>query len=162
MILINSLLAQTQQWTNAHSLRLLMVIGGLIVAVIALGIVMLVVRRRLFAKDSAMSGDQSIMEQLRSMHKRGDLTEEEYDAARRTMAAKIAKRTKKELPADESAGYAEKMRRGARAAGSGRSSAMPDPPSAAPRAQTALPGYDLTGEPLPTPKKEFQQDSGGE
>lgn len=101
----------------------------LIVAVLFLGALILVVRKRMLAKDSA-AADNWIGD-LRQMHKRGELSTEEYEAARRALTARFA-------------GGA-----GAPAAAPSQRSARPHAPRDEAGELRAKPGFDLTGAPLP-------------
>jgi hypothetical protein len=103
-------------------------VGVLIVAVLALGVVILVVRKRVFAKEQHRADNW--IGDLRQMHKRGELSTEEYEAARRALTAKFT--------------------------GAPAPAPTPRPPRT-PAAQAdaterrAPPGFDLTGAPLPRP-----------
>ncbi len=127
-----------RQWTDAHSMRLVVTIGLLIVAVVGLGTVLLVIRKRMFARDNDLASARTLLDDLRAMRDSGEMTEDEYDAAKKALTSRVATSIKKEISAEPKASYAPKLPR----------SAMP-PPSA----QTARPGYDLTGERLPKPEK---------
>ncbi len=95
----------------------------LIVVTMLAGVVILLVRRRLFEDQKPDTGSGTLMEQLRGMRDRGEISEAEYDQTRKSIAARAAGR--------ESPGGAA----GSDWAGqSGRK---------------ARPGLDLTGEPLP-------------
>jgi hypothetical protein len=133
------------QWTEAQSIRLLITIGLLIVAVVALGTILLAVRRKMLAGENDLTGARSLLDELRSMRDSGEMTIEEYDAAKKALTTRVAGalKTKDGTPGPR-ASYAPKLPR----------SAMP-PPSA----QTARPGYDLTGERLPAPRKNARPDA---
>lgn len=105
-------------------------LGVLIVIVVAMGIAMLMIRRRLLEKEGA-AGQEGLMAGLREMRNRGEISPEEYDAARRTMAARAA-------------GVAPA------AAGVKRKAAL-NPASPSGGVRMAKPGFDLTGAPLPKP-----------
>lgn len=103
-------------------------VGVLIVAVLALGVVILFVRKRVFAKEQHHADNW--IGDLRQMHRRGELSTEEYEAARRALTAKFT----------------------------GAPAPAPTPrPSRTPAARAeaselrAKPGFDLTGAPLPKP-----------
>lgn len=64
-------------------------IGVLIVVVVAGGLVLIHLQKRIL-KPPAGAGASGIMEELRRMRDSGAMTEEEYDATRRTMARKLA------------------------------------------------------------------------
>ncbi|RMH28173.1 MAG: SHOCT domain-containing protein [Planctomycetota bacterium] len=61
---------------------LLIWVGALIVVALFGGLVMLAVRRRMFNEPDA-AADAGLMEQLRRMLERGEMTQDEYDLARR-------------------------------------------------------------------------------
>lgn len=92
----------------------------LIVVTVLAGIAIVVIRRRLLESDATESSPGTLMEDLRRMRDRGEITEEEYDRTRKAIAARAAGREPPPIP-------------------------PPDPD--APR--RARPGYDLTGDPLP-------------
>jgi hypothetical protein len=105
------------------SVDVLIWVGALIVAVLLLGIVILLLRKRLFVKDGEDA--TGMLDQLRAMHKRGEMSTEEYDAARKALTARVAARLPDAKPV---------QRRAA------------PPPADQLRAK---PGFDLTGAPLP-------------
>lgn len=77
---------------------LLLWLGVLIGVVVLLGLVVLVVRRRALAAERDAQSDRLLMESLRELRASGRMTEEEYAAARRTMAARIAGQTRTPKP----------------------------------------------------------------
>ncbi|MFG0244080.1 MAG: SHOCT domain-containing protein [Phycisphaerales bacterium JB054] len=111
----------------------ILTIGVMIVLVMAAGIALYVVRGRLFGKDGPNQLDHGgVLETMRAMRDRGEISEEEY---RTTQAALVAK-----------------------AASKRHAAADPQRTSGAAKIQTstdrtgdrrARPGYDLTGDPLP-------------
>lgn len=72
---------------------LLLWLGVLIGVVVLLGLIVLVVRRRALAAERDAQSDRLLMESLRELRASGRMTEDEYAAARRTMAARISGRT---------------------------------------------------------------------
>lgn len=125
-----------RQWTEGDSLRLAGVIGGFIIAVLLLGIIILAVRRRMFTRDNELQGSRSLMEQLRVMRDRGQMSDEEYEATRRSLASKVAANVLRDAPvAPEVRGT--RIPRGM------------DGTNGVASARVARPGFDLTGEPLP-------------
>lgn len=112
---------------SSTSVDVLLWVGALIVAVLILGIVILIIRKRLFTRDSDAAA--GLLNDLRRMHKTGELTTEEYDAARKALTSRVASR----MPAPAT------PPRPARA--------NPAPPAEL----RAKPGFDLTGAPLPAP-----------
>ncbi len=100
-------------------------VSALILLVLALGLIILFMRRRLLSKDAG-EADAGLMDELRSLRDQGRISPEEYDAARKRMVAGFAGR-KSPLPA-----------------------AKPAPaPAPSPGEVRARPGFDLTGAPLP-------------
>lgn len=101
-------------------------IAVLLAVVVGASIVLLVVRRRLLGEQSEDAGLGITLEDLRRMHARGELTDDEFAAAKRVVIG-------------EAGGEAD-------AAGPGT-----NPVTGARRAR---PGFDLTGTPLPRPESE--------
>ena len=99
----------------------LMWLGGMIVIVVIAGLVILKVRASMFARDAGTAGEEGLLVGLRRMRDAGQISPEEYDTARRSMAAK---------------------------AGAGPAAPRRPPESSEKRSR---PGYDLTGAPLPEP-----------
>ncbi|MEZ6318347.1 MAG: SHOCT domain-containing protein [Phycisphaerales bacterium] len=65
-------------------------LGVLIAVTVVAGIVLLALRRSLLAPPSSREGALSgLMDDLRAMHARGDLTDDEFAAAKRRMVEKI-------------------------------------------------------------------------
>jgi len=64
-------------------------VGVLLAVVIVGGIVLMVLRRRMLSADAADQGG-GFMDTLREMRNSGQMSQEEYDAARKTMAARLA------------------------------------------------------------------------
>ena len=119
----------------------LIAVGILIVIVVLAGLALMVIRGRLYGgDDQADLAAGGVLETMRAMRDRGEISEEEYRTAQAAIVAKAA-----------SAKVAEKDE-----------NSDTDLPAKAPpvRAQTraplpgeirAKPGFDLTGEPLPPP-----------
>lgn len=132
---------QTQSGSTSTTTDVLIWVGVLIVAVLALGIVIVAIRRRVLARDHAAT--DGFIEQLRRMHKSGELSTEEYDAARRSLTAKLA------AGMDTAKAPASSARP---PGGPGSTSAARLRPAAEPPQELrARPGFDLTGAPLPRP-----------
>lgn len=132
---------QTQSGSTSTSIDVLIWVGVLIVAVLALGIVIVAVRRRVLARDHA--ANDGFIEQLRRMHRSGELSTEEYDAARRSLTAKLAAG----MEAAKAPVSPARPPGGARSAPAARSLPSTEPP----QELHARPGFDLTGAPLPRP-----------
>lgn len=119
-------------------------IGVLIVVVVIAGIGLLVLRSRLHETDGGGgSGAGGMLETLRAMRDRGEMSEEEYRSAQAALVAKASAEKGENHGAD--LGSAEAPAR-----------ARTRPPM--PGELRAPPGYDLTGEPLPPPLR----DEGGD
>jgi len=113
------------------SVDVLVWVGALIVAVLILGIAILLIRKRLFEKDTEEVS--SMLGELRRMHKSGELTTEEYDAARKALTINVANRIvppKASNPAPEKPATHQKPAPARREA---------------PGEVRAKPGFDLTG-----------------
>jgi hypothetical protein len=101
---------------------------GVAIAIIAVGgAVLLMYRRRVLAEDAGRDEQAGLMDNLRAMRDRGEMSSDEYDAAKRAMVARF----------------------------SGPSAAASPPPVRKPAGiggvRVAPPGVDLTGAPLPRP-----------
>lgn len=129
--------APAREWTTHDSISLVIVVGALITAVVILGVVLLALRARLFAKDAAAEGSGTLLEHLRGMRDRGEISREEYDAAKHKMV--------KRLKADAG------VSKGSRADHKAPTRAKPERAPARPQSSAivAPPGFDLTGEALP-------------
>jgi hypothetical protein len=64
-------------------------VGLLIVAVMVLGAAILVLRRNVLSRGGPADQSPGFMEDLRRMRDRGEITPEEFEAARRAMIARI-------------------------------------------------------------------------
>lgn len=95
----------------------------LIVLIVVGGLGVMALRRRLLSKDRG-TDTSGLMDDMRAMHARGELSDEEYDRVRKRMAARAAGRDPDEI-------------------------APAAPRESVPGVVRARPGYDLTGEPLP-------------
>lgn len=105
-------------------------LGALIFAGLALGLTILFFRRRLLSKDSGSEMQSGLMASLREMRDDGRLSPEEFDTARKRMAARAAGRDP-DTPAPA------------------RAQPRPPPRAATPGEVRSRPGFDLTGAPLP-------------
>ena len=95
-------------------------VGALILAVTAAGLIVMAIRKHLLARESQSNQAGGMLDELRAMHARGEVSDAEFQAAR---ASLLAKATGVPIP-------------------------KPDPPPD-PSERRARPGYDLTGAPLP-------------
>ena len=133
-------------------------VGILIACAVIGGMLLVLLRKKMFDKQSAMDVRGSLMDHLRDAHVRGDVSTEEYEQTRKSMASRMSH----VLDTKRAGGLFE----------------LPDPkrptkrpvskvgapfeeadalPGTVPRPETsdlrAPPGYDLTGQPLPPPPK---------
>jgi hypothetical protein len=119
-------------------------VGVLIVVVIVAGLVLVALRARLNGADEqGEMGAGGMLETMRAMRDRGEISEEEYRTAQAALVARAGRERGENSGADQ-------------AGGPGPARARTRAPS--PGELVARPGYDLTGEPLPPPVR----DSGGE
>jgi hypothetical protein len=100
-------------------------LGVLIAAVVVAGVLLLIFRASVLGKGKGAT-EAGLMENLRSMRDRGEISPEEFDSARSAMAARMA---------------------GASAAQPGTALKKKRSPQGGDR--VAPPGFDLTGRPLP-------------
>jgi hypothetical protein len=114
------------------SIDVLIWVGALIVALLLLGTFILLVRKRLFTKDSDEAS--SMLNELRRMHKAGEMTTAEYDAARKSLTTRLAAKMPETAPIRAP-----------------RRSSKPAAPIQRDGELHAAPGFDLTGAPLPSP-----------
>ncbi|MFG0307471.1 MAG: hypothetical protein ACF8Q5_14805 [Phycisphaerales bacterium JB040] len=103
--------------------QILLWVFVLIVVIVLGGLGVMALRRRLLSRDDG-AGASGLMDEMRAMHARGELSDEEYDRVRKRMAARAAGRDPDEI--------APAIRK-----------------ETEPGVLRARPGYDLTGEPLP-------------
>jgi hypothetical protein len=75
---------------NDASIQAGIYIGVLIVLALIGGFVILAVRRRMLAKDSA-TADETVMEAMRRMRDSGEITQAEYEATIRSIASRFGK-----------------------------------------------------------------------
>lgn len=69
--------------------RVLVWIGVLIVAVVVLFGALMLVKRKLFGRVKDEAADRGLLDDLRAMRDRGEISKEEYDATRKAMAARL-------------------------------------------------------------------------
>lgn len=122
------------QTPTLDTATLILAIGGMILAISFGGVAIMALRRRMLAKDAPASEDGAgMLDSLRAMRARGELSEEEFQSAR---AAFLSKAVGSAVPGapDRSA---EKARPISRGGTDGE--------------RRAAPGVDLTGAPLPRP-----------
>ncbi len=86
------MLAQAAQQKSSVLGTVWLWLGILIVVVIAGGVAIMMYRRKVLANDDASASAGGMMDDLRRMRDSGQMSQEEYDAVRRNLAAKIAGR----------------------------------------------------------------------
>jgi hypothetical protein len=124
----------------------LIALGLLILVLMVAAVGLLYFRSRVLASRADSDHGAGLLTSLRAMRDRGEISLEEYDAARHAMAARAAARVKgadpdppKKVPAIPKAVAPE--------GGVTRASETPGE-------LRAKPGFDLTGRPLPRPGRE--------
>jgi putative oligomerization/nucleic acid binding protein len=111
-------------------------LGVMMAAVIVAGVFLLILRGSVLGKGRARS-EAGLLENLRSMRERGEISPEEFDAAKSAMASRMA---------------------GGAPAGPAASPKKAGVPRAGER--VAPPGFDLTGRPLPAKRDEGRPPTG--
>lgn len=106
----------------------LVLLGVLIAVVIALGLFLLMLRATMFRKDPGHSAHAGMFDHLRDMRDRGEISPEEFDAAKAAMVSRVSGKAATSPPGAKTA-------------------SKPLVPKA--KGRVAPPGVDLTGEPLP-------------
>jgi hypothetical protein len=69
--------------------EVLLWVGILVVVVVIGGLGILVLRRKLLAKDDGSAYGAGFLEELRAMHRRGEISTEEFEATKRAMTEKL-------------------------------------------------------------------------
>lgn len=80
---------------SAASNRALVWVGVLLAAVLIGGFFMILLRKRLFAKDAPMESSASLMESVRQMHKTGQISTEEFDRVRKKLARQVREKSER-------------------------------------------------------------------
>lgn len=78
--------------SSKSSTQALLYIGIIIFVTIAGGFIVLMMRRRLLSPQDASADHAGIMDSLRAMRDRGELSQAEFEAARRSMIEKAMSR----------------------------------------------------------------------
>lgn len=139
-------LLQAQGGGGGLPVQVLMWVGVLIVVAIVGGAGVMVLRRRMFDPSNDAAGAGSLLEDLRRMKREGEISDAEFEQAKRALTEKIARTLDtKRAQADEL-----RPRTGGAGGMGGKSTRKPPSPRPGP-GKDAPPGYDLTGEPLPRP-----------
>ena len=118
--------------TTRSTTEVLLWAAGLIVLVIGTGLIILALRRAMLSR-SAPGVDAGLFDSLREMKNTGAISQDEYDAARKNLAARAAGK-----------------------AGPSGTTPFGGAPAAAAKPSGELrarPGFDLTGRPLPKSDK---------
>lgn len=77
---------------NHDTTRVVVWVGVLIAIMIVGGVGILMLRRRLLSKESESAASTGLLDTLRAMRDRGEISPEEFDKARQAMVAKLAGR----------------------------------------------------------------------
>jgi len=77
---------------------LIIYVGILLLILLGGAVLIFTLRSKLFAKEEAEDANMSIMESLRAMYKRGEISEEEYEATRKSMKAKLSAKVSNPQP----------------------------------------------------------------
>jgi hypothetical protein len=85
------------QETSASSMSAVLWVGVLIVVAVVGGLAILYIRRRVLAEASDADAQGGLMESLRAMRDSGEISQQEFDAARSSML----RRVKEQVAADE-------------------------------------------------------------
>lgn len=125
---------------RANGTAVFIAAGALIIAVVVAGAVVMHVRARLLKRREDHAAGAAWLEELREMHRRGEVSDDEFQAARASLLSSLSSALGPPAP-QPTAKPAQPTR---------------SPPS--PEVRTATPGYDLTGAPLPTPINERPTD----
>lgn len=131
-------------------------VGVLISFAVVGGTLAVLLRKKLFEKQSAMDVRGSLMDHLRDAHARGEISTEEYEQTRKSMASRMSHvlDTKRagglfELPDPKRPTKRPISKVGMPFGPDSTESAAPPCPET--DELRAPPGYDLTGQPLPPP-----------
>lgn len=76
--------------------QVLLLVGLLMGLTLAGGLVVFLLRRRIFAKTNDMSDDAGLMGSLRKMRDTGQISDEEYETTRKAMARRAVERATKQ------------------------------------------------------------------
>lgn len=88
MFTASEMLAQSPRTSPS---QIFFVVGLLIGAAVVLGLVILLVRRKMLGAESSNAHQAGLMDQLRHLRDSGEITPEEFDAARKSMVARMTK-----------------------------------------------------------------------
>lgn len=138
------------QATNRNALptQVLLWVGVLIVLAMLGGALVMVLRRRMFDRSSGTGATGSLLEDLRRMRRSGEISEAEFEQARRKLTEQLSRSL------DAKRQEAKELRTHAQSpAPPGRPRSAHPAPRKDPHTgdRSAPPGYDLTGAPLPKP-----------
>ncbi|MFT5422690.1 MAG: hypothetical protein ACI89L_000455 [Phycisphaerales bacterium] len=84
--------------TNMPTSQILLWVLVLIVLIVVGGLAVIAMRRSLLAKDPRLGHESGLMDQMRTMHARGELSDAEYDLIRKRLATKAAARLAEDPP----------------------------------------------------------------
>jgi len=138
-------LLQAQPPVTANSseiaVRVLAVLGVLIVVLLVCGLLVRRFRRGLLGDSGTDGSPPLLLDDLRDMKRRGQISDAEYERMRMRLVEKLSGRSRTALSASD-------VPAAAPIKGRPQSGGAPE---AGGEARRAAPGFDLTGEPLPRP-----------
>ncbi|GEM_PF-700450 len=138
--------------------RMLIFIGVMIMAVVVFGLVVVQLRKRLFAKADSANSSALLMDDLRAMRSRGAITEDEYQRTRRRLVESLAASSAPQLSDPSQAAIGPSLHLGLSKpdaqGGKGLAGRTPAPGSSSPHRAGPTPRVDLTGDPLPEPQQD--------
>lgn len=89
--LIGQVIAQSAPLSKANIGQIMVTIGLLVGALVAITLVWLAIRRKLIDAENPIQAQATALEQLRQLKNRGEITSEQYEAAKGKMAAGLKK-----------------------------------------------------------------------
>lgn len=84
-------LAQAGSQSTQNVVHALVWVGVLIALVVILGLVVVVIRRRLLSNQAPGPAGLTLMETLRDARDRGEMTQEEYETVRKRLAERLSR-----------------------------------------------------------------------
>lgn len=119
-VVVLALPALAQQTPKGDPLAIVIPVAALIIVVVGTGLLIMHLRGRMLRRPTDSASTGSWLDELRAMHRRGEVSDEEFEAARASLLAKISGAPVPRRPAGSD-----------------------------PTLRAARPGFDLTGAPLP-------------
>jgi len=114
---------------------MLLWLGAIMLIVVVTGVAVLIYRRRVLSKEAAGEAQARLMDEMRAMRDRGEISIEEYERMKSRLVARVAGRPVSDRHPTPAPAHAQ---------------TLPDRGDV----RQSRPGFDLTGAPLPRPKDE--------